>query len=318
VNDREIQITLRAGIAVHPGDGVDADTLFQSAENALDEARRTRVRYAFCSPQMKSVVASRLDIEHKIAKALANDGFVLHYQPKVDLHSGRILGAEALVRIDDPDEGLIAPQRFIGVLEESRRIDRLGRFVVEEALRAQARLQEHSGTRPPMAVNVSPVQLLREGFVEMMRDILTRAGADARIELEITESVLVHDLDASVRILRRLRELGVTIALDDFGTGYSSLRYLSAMPLDTVKIDRSFVSGLPASTEHVSIASAILSLAKALSLTVVAEGVETQAQAEWLRAHGCGAAQGYLFGRPEPEARFAQLWDAKPTSRDSM
>ncbi|HJU21546.1 MAG TPA: EAL domain-containing protein [Casimicrobiaceae bacterium] len=318
VNDREIQITLRAGIAVHPGDGADADTLFQSAENALDEARRTRVRYAFCSPQMKTVVASRLDIEHKIAKALANDGFVLHYQPKVDLHSGRVLGAEALVRIDDPDEGLIGPQRFIGVLEESRRIDRLGRFVIEEALRAQARLQAKSGTRPSMAVNVSPVQLLRDGFVDMMSDILMRAGANARIELEITESVLVHDLDASVRILRRLRELGVTIALDDFGTGYSSLRYLSAMPLDTVKIDRSFVSGLPASTEHVSIASAILSLAMALSLTVVAEGVETQAQAEWLRAHGCRAAQGYLFGRPEPEARFAQLWDPKATSSDSV
>jgi diguanylate cyclase (GGDEF)-like protein/PAS domain S-box-containing protein len=318
VNDREIQVMVRAGVAVCPGDGADADTLVHAAESALEDARVTRARIAFCSPQMKAAAADRVDIEHRIAKALQNDRFVLHYQPKVDLAGGRICGVEALLRIDDPADGLIGPQRFIGVLEESRLIDRVGRFVMEEALRAQARWRARTGATARVAVNVSAVQLLRDGFVDVVTDVLQSAGPDARLELEITESVVMHDLEAAIGILRRLREIGVTIALDDFGTGYSSLRYLSAMPLDTVKIDRSFVTGLPDSAEKASIANAILSLGSALDLTVVAEGVETHAQAQWLREHGCAAAQGYLFGRPEPEACFADAWHAQRSRRGTF
>jgi diguanylate cyclase (GGDEF)-like protein/PAS domain S-box-containing protein len=310
VNERQIEVVLRAGVAVYPSDGTDADTLFQGAESALEDARITRVRIAFCSPQMKAAVADRIDVEHLISKALADDLFVLHYQPKIDLSSGRICGVEALLRIEDAIDGIVGPQRFIGVLEQSRLIDRVGRWVMEEALRAQARWRTHTGATLRVAVNVSAVQLLRDGFVEVVADVLKTAGPDARLELEITESVVVDDLDASVGILGRLRKLGVTIALDDFGTGYSSLRYLSAMPLDTVKIDRSFVTGLPETPEKVSIASAILSLASALDLTVVAEGVETEEQAGWLRAHGCTIAQGYLFGRPEAEGRFVERWES--------
>jgi diguanylate cyclase (GGDEF)-like protein/PAS domain S-box-containing protein len=311
VGDHEIQVTLRAGVAVYPTDGADADALFQSAESAFEDARVTRSRIAYCSSHLKAAAAARVDIEHRISKALDTDRFVLHYQPKVDLSTGRICGVEALLRIDDPVDGIIGPQRFVGVLEESRLIDRVGRWVMEEALRAQARWRARTGASPRIAVNVSAVQLLREGFVDVVTDVIRTGGGEARLEFEITESVVVDDLEASVAILRRLRELGITIALDDFGTGYSSLRYLSAMPLDTVKIDRSFVTGLPESAENASIANAILSLASALDLTVVAEGVETQAQADWLRSHGCPIAQGYRFGRPEPESAFADAWHAE-------
>jgi predicted signal transduction protein with EAL and GGDEF domain len=318
VNDREIQVTVRAGAAVCPGDGADADALFHAAESALEDARSTRAAIAFCSPQLKTAVADRVEIEHLIAKALQNQLFVLHYQPKIDLASGRICGVEALLRIDDPVDGLIGPQRFVGVLEQSSLIDRVGRYAMEEALRAQARWRARTGATARVAVNVSAVQLLHEGFVDVVTDVLRGAGPDARLELEITESVVLHDLDAAFGILRRLRELGVTIALDDFGTGYSSLRYLSAMPLDTVKIDRSFVTGLPASAENASIANAILSLGSALDLTVVAEGVETEAQAQWLREHGCAIAQGYLFSRPVPESRFAEAWHAERSRTEAF
>jgi diguanylate cyclase (GGDEF)-like protein/PAS domain S-box-containing protein len=310
VNDREIEVTVRAGVAVCPGDGADADTLFHAAESALDDARATRSRIAFCSPQIKAAAAERVEIEHLIAKAMNERRFVLHYQPKVNLANGHICGVEALLRIDDPIDGLIGPQRFVGVLEQSPLIDAVGRFAIEEALRAQARWRARTGASPRVAVNVSAVQLLRDGFVDVVSEVLRAAEPDACLEVEITESVVLDDLDAAVRVLRHLRELGVTIALDDFGTGYSSLRYLSAMPLDTLKIDRSFVAGLPESAEYAGIANAILSLGSALDLMVVAEGVETEAQAHWLRERGCGVAQGYLFARPQPEAHFADAWHA--------
>jgi diguanylate cyclase len=270
----------------------------------------THTRIAFCSPQLKAAAAERVDIEHAISMALSHDRFILYYQAKVDLASSRICGVEALLRIADPDAGIIGPQRFIAVLEASRLIDRVGRWVMEEAIRAQARWRRRSGASPRVAVNVSAVQLLGAGFVEVVADVLKQGGPEARLEFEITESVAVDDLDASVSVLARLRDLGITIALDDFGTGYSSLRYLSAMPLDAVKIDRAFVAGLPASAGNASISSAILSLASALDLTVIAEGVETEEQAEWLRVHGCPIAQGYLFARLEPEERFADAWHA--------
>jgi EAL domain-containing protein (putative c-di-GMP-specific phosphodiesterase class I) len=286
---------------------MDADALFRSAETALSEAHGLHSRIAFCSPSIKSAVAERLDVEHWIQQALANDRFILHYQPKIDLRTRRIDGAEALLRIDDPDAGIIGPARFIDVLEASRLIERVGRWVMEEALRAQERWLRDAGTVPPIAVNVSAVQLLSDGFVESVRDVLRHAKPGARLELEITESVVIRDLDASIDVLRRLRSLGVTIALDDFGTGYSSLRYLSRMPLDSVKIDRSFVTGLTTSAENAGIATAILSLARALDLKVVAEGVETEEQAQWLRTHGCASAQGYLFSPPVPEASFGEV-----------
>jgi predicted signal transduction protein with EAL and GGDEF domain len=315
VNGRELEVNVRAGVAVCPADGTDVDTLFHAAETALEDTRNSRARIAYCSPQIKAAVTERVEIEHRIAKAVHDGRFVLHYQPKVDLASGRICGVEALLRIDDPADGLVGPQRFIGVLEESPLIDAVGRFAMEEALRAQARWSARTGTSPRVAVNVSAVQLLHDGFVDVVTQVLERAGPDAHLELEITESVVLHDLDAAIGVLRQLRERGVTIALDDFGTGYSSLRYLSAMPLDTVKIDRSFVSGLPWSAEKASIAAAILSLGQALELIVVAEGVETEAQALWLREHGCPIAQGYLFGRPQPETLFADAWHAERAQR---
>jgi diguanylate cyclase (GGDEF)-like protein/PAS domain S-box-containing protein len=315
VNDREVVVVLQAGVAIYPADGVDADTVFRGAETALNEAQLSRSRIAYCSQQIKAAMAERLDVEHLISQALEHDRFILHYQAKVDLATRRISGVEGLLRICDPEHGLVGPQRFIGVLEESRLIERVGRWVMEEALRAQARWRHRTGACPPVAVNVSAMQLLADGFVDVVTDVLHRAGRDARLELEITESVMIHDVAATVQVLRRLRALGVSIALDDFGTGYSSLRYLSGMPLDAVKIDRSFVTGLVASAEDASIAIAILSLARSLGLEVIAEGVETEPQVKWLSAHGCPVAQGYLFSRPVSEAQFAQLWQRDQTAK---
>ena len=249
---------------------------------------------------------------------MQHDRFILHYQPKIDLSTRRITGVEGLLRIDDPVQGLVGPQRFIGVLEDSRLIERVGRWVMEEALRAQSRWRLRSGLCPPVAVNVSAVQLRSDAFVELVSDVLKSAGPDARLEFEITESIMIADVDASVQVLRRLRALGVTIALDDFGTGYSSLRYLSGMPLDTVKIDRSFITDLTTSAENASIASAILSLAHSLDLEVVAEGVETEQQVDWLRAHGCPVGQGYLFSRPVSEPLFGELWQADQLRRTPL
>jgi diguanylate cyclase (GGDEF)-like protein/PAS domain S-box-containing protein len=310
VGDREIKVALRAGVGIYPTDGDDADALFRGAETALDEARVTRSRIAYCSAQIKAAMAHRLDVEHLISQALHQEWFVLHYQPKIDLATRRIRGVEALLRIADPAKGLIGPQEFIGVLEESRVIERVGRWAMEEALRAQARWRLRTGVCLPVAVNVSAVQLRSDRFVEQVADVLQRAGPDARLEIEITESVMIQDVDASLQVLRRLRALGVALALDDFGTGYSSLRYLSGMPLDTVKIDRSFITGLATSADDASIATAILSLAHSLNLEVVAEGVETEQQVDWLRANGCPVAQGYLLGRPMQEERFAEIWQA--------
>jgi diguanylate cyclase (GGDEF)-like protein len=308
VAGREIKVALRAGVAIYPLDGTDADSIFRSAETALGEAHATGTRIAYCSEQIKAAIAERLAIEHCIKDALENDHFILHYQPTCELATGRIVGVEGLLRIAHPVDGIIPPQRFIGMLEESGQIERVGRWVMEEALRAQAFWRSLAGAAPRVAVNVSAVQLLQPGFVDTVASVLAAAGEHAQLELEITETVLIDDLARSVDTLRRLRELGVRIALDDFGTGYSSLRYLSAMPLDTVKIDRTFVTNVHTSPENAGIANAILALAETLHLDVVAEGVETQEQAAWLQAHGCTVAQGYLYSRPVSADHLAEQW----------
>jgi EAL domain-containing protein (putative c-di-GMP-specific phosphodiesterase class I) len=237
--------------------------------------------------------------------------FELHYQPKVDLRDRRITGVEALLRWRDTGQGAITPAQFVPVLEETGLIGQVGLWAMREAVKAHRGLAQGGRAAPRVAVNVSALQLRSQSFVDDVRGVLDGAGEAAGLDLEITESLLMEDIDDSLRKLRAVRDLGVRIALDDFGTGYSSLAYLSRLPIDTVKIDRGFVRNMVEKAEEASIVSAILSLSRALSLKACAEGVETEAQADLLRRLRCDQMQGYLFSPALPLDRLEILLRAK-------
>jgi diguanylate cyclase (GGDEF)-like protein len=304
----ELRMACRAGVALHPDDGADADALLRNAEAALRRSKGADERIVFYAPEMNARVAEALAIENKLRRAIERREFVLHYQPKVALASSRITGLEALIRWQDPDQGLIAPGRFIPVLEETGMIVEVGRWAVEQAF-VDLRAWAAQGTDVPrVAVNVSAIQLQRGDFVDSMVEEIRRGGGNAKwLELEITESLVMRNVEDSTRKLSILRDMGVTVAIDDFGTGYSSLSYLGRLPVDTLKIDRSFISGVAMETDSVTVVSTILALAHGLKLKVVAEGVETRAQADMLRRFRCDEAQGYFYSRPIPAGEIQVL-----------
>jgi diguanylate cyclase (GGDEF)-like protein len=311
VEGEELRITATAGIALFPGDGADADTLFRNAEIALRRAKVSGDRYLFYASQMNSRIGQRLSLETKLRRAVEQERFVLHYQPKVDLGSGRICGLEALIRWDDPDTGLVHPTTFVPILEELGLILPVGRWVIEKAAAdyAQWVLQ---GLRPPrIAVNVSAIQFRRKDFVEDMAHAAENEQ-DRGLDLEITESVIMDDVELAILQLRALKEMGIGIAVDDFGTGYCSLSYIAKLPVDLLKIDQSFIANLASSADNMSIVFSIISLAHSLKLKVCAEGVETEEHAKLLRLIRCDEVQGYLFSRPVPaENIVAMLADRK-------
>ncbi len=308
VDGREVRLAAKAGIAVYPEDGGDADTLFRNAEASLQHAKETGERYLFYAPHINARLAEHVELEHRLRKAVEQGELFLHYQPKVDLASRRIVALEALMRWTSADGGLMSPAKFIPVLEQTGLILEAGRQVIAKAT-AKYRDWQERGLKPPrIAVNVSALQLRRKNFVQDVRAALGESSADGGgIDLEITESLLMTEADESIRKLRELREMGMQVALDDFGTGYSSLAYLSRLPLDTLKIDRGFVHGMTEKADDTSIVSAIISLAQALRLKVVAEGVETEQQAQLLRLLRCDQAQGYLFSPPVPAEKIETL-----------
>jgi diguanylate cyclase (GGDEF)-like protein len=301
VGSERLRIVCHVGVALFPGDGVDADGLLRNAEAALRRSKRSSDRIVFYAPEMNARVAEALSIETNLRRAIDQREFVLLYQPKINLASGHITGLEALIRWQDPEKGLIPPANFIPVLEETGMIVEAGRWVVEQAfvdLRAWA---AQGVSVPRVAVNVSAIQLQGKDFVDGMIDEIRRGGDFPEwLELEITESVVMGNVEDNIRKLSILRGMGVTVAIDDFGTGYSSLNYLSKLPLDSLKIDRSFVSRMTNSAEAVSIVSTIIALAHGLKLKVIAEGVETVEQSQSLALLGCDEAQGYLFAKPLP------------------
>jgi len=299
LRDNEWHVACRAGIALYPDDGADADTLLRNAEAALRGSKRSGNRIVFYAPEMNARVAESLAIETRLRQAIERREFVLHYQPKVSLASGRIVGVEALIRWQDPDKGLIPPNNFIPMLEETGMILEVGRWVVEQAFADMHTWSVHGLNIPRVAVNVSASQLQNKDFVASMIKEIQRGGdLPEWLELEITESAVMRDVADSTRKLSILRGNGVTIAIDDFGTGYSSLAYLSRLPLDSLKIDQSFVSGLTGSGDTTAIVSTIIALGHGLKLKVVAEGVETEGQSNTLKLLHCDEAQGYLFGKP--------------------
>lgn len=309
LNEAVFRIAARAGGALFPADGADADTLYRNAEAALKRAKKDGERFLFYTQAMSEAVAGKLTMESQLRDALVKEEFVLHYQPKVNLATGRITGTEALIRWNDPRTGLVPPMRFIPILEETGLIHDVGRWALGMAIEDYLRWKGAGLPAVRVAVNVSPLQLRSRTFIDEIRRVLGRdpRAADG-LELEITESLIMEDVKHSIVTLQTIRALGVTIAIDDFGTGFSSLSYLSRLPVDTLKIDRSFVTAMSAGPQGLALVSTIINLAHSLKLGVVAEGVETEEQSRLLRLLGCDEMQGFLFSKPVPaevyESRF--------------
>jgi diguanylate cyclase (GGDEF)-like protein/PAS domain S-box-containing protein len=299
------RIAGKFGVAIFPEDATDPALLFQKAESALKSAKASGDRHLFYTQKMTETVARRLSVENQLRHALDNEEFVLHYQPKVELRTGKVCGAEALIRWNDPRTGLSPPLQFIPILEETGLIHDVGRWALHQALSEYLRWRDAGLSAPRIAVNVSPIQLRDPAFVADVARLLTVHELAAEgLELEITESMIMADINQSIATLQALRELHVQVAVDDFGTGFSSLGYLSRLPVDSLKIDSSFVNDMTNSPEGLSLVSTIIALAHSLHLKVVAEGVETEEQRGLLKLLRCDEMQGYLYSKPVPAGEF--------------
>lgn len=308
VGDTSLRLAVRAGIAVYPGDGIDGEELLHNAEAALRVAKSAGLGYQFYQPSMNADVAQRVHLESRLRGALDRQEFCLHYQPKVDLRTGDVVGLEALIRWSDPETGLVAPAKFVPLLEETGLITDIGNWAMREAMAASVRLSGGGGTPLRIAVNVSPIQLRDGSFVRNVESAVNEFPDGAsRLALEITESVVMDDIEDNVRMLDAIRAKGIDIAIDDFGTGYSSLAYIGRLPVSVIKIDRSFVHGMTEEGGSKSIVETIILLTHTLGRRVVAEGVETEEQAGLLRGLGCDEFQGYLFSKPLPEEEIRKL-----------
>ncbi|WP_229724021.1 putative bifunctional diguanylate cyclase/phosphodiesterase [Oxalicibacterium solurbis] len=308
-NDLEFRITCSVGITLYPNDGRDAETLLKHADSAMYKAKELgRNMFQYYSAEMNSTVTDRLELLNRLRQAIPNDELVLHYQPKLNLASGEIIGVEALIRWNSPHSGLVSPGAFIPLAEETGLIIPIGEWVLQTACRRNRAWQDAGYPPVVISVNLSPRQLARGDIVQQVERVLAETGLDAQwLELEITESVMATDVEKSFAMLTELRAMGVRISLDDFGTGYSSLSYLKRFPVDTLKIDQSFVRDIAIDGNSAAIVRAIVSLGHNLNLNVLAEGIETAEQSALLRQNGCNEGQGYLISRPVPEQDFLKL-----------
>jgi diguanylate cyclase (GGDEF)-like protein/PAS domain S-box-containing protein len=322
VDEHDLYITTSIGVSVYPDDGLDAETLIKNADTAVYQAKENgRQNYQFFKPAMNARAVERQSIEQSLRRALERNEFTLHYQPKIDFKSGAISGAEALLRWTHPTRGSIPPAQFIPVAEDCGLILPIGNWVLREACR-QARAWVDAGLpMTTMAVNVSAKEFRDDNFLGGVFATLDETRLNpGSLELELTESVLMKHSESAASILRSVRQGGVQVAVDDFGTGYSSLSYLRKFPVDALKIDQSFVGQITAAGDDASIVTAVISMARSLHLRVVAEGVETLEQLEFLEAHDCDEAQGYYFSRPVPAEQFAKLLStgiSRPRARPS-
>lgn len=309
IDGQEIFVTASIGVSTYPGDGEDSRHLLKCADIAMYRSKETgRNRFQFFTPEMNAKIDERLRLQNRLQRALERDELRLLYQPKVNLESGRICGVEALLRWHPPGEEPVAPDKFIGLAEETGLIVDIGHWVMRTACMQHKAWEAMGLGKIDLAVNCSPRQLQDENFVPEIERIIAATGVDAScIEIEVTEGALVANPDEAIRILGSLRRLGIRLSVDDFGTGYSSLSYLKRFPLDRLKIDQSFVRDLPHDPDDVAIVRAVTSMGHSLGLKVTAEGVETSEQRDFLRGLGNDEAQGFLFSHPLPPAEFERL-----------
>jgi diguanylate cyclase (GGDEF)-like protein len=304
---QELYVTTSIGISLFPTNGEDSGTMLRNAGAALYRAKRQGGNnYQFYAADMNAQALRRLALDTSMRRAIGNKEFVVFYQPIVNLTSRQVVGFEALVRWQHPELGLLPPGQFIGLAEDTGLILDIGDFVLREACAQTRKWQDEGFGRLRIAVNISARHFLQKGFVEGVVDILGETGLEATcLELELTETSIMESTEAAVKLLTQIRRLGIKVAIDDFGTGYSSLSYLKTLPIDTVKLDRSFVNGATRDPDDAALVMAIVPLAHNLKLRVIAEGVETEEQAVFLRLLRCDEAQGFLFGKPLPPESFS-------------
>jgi diguanylate cyclase (GGDEF)-like protein/PAS domain S-box-containing protein len=315
IDQHNLRITASIGVTTYPEDGQETAMLIKNADLAMYQAKENgRNNYQFFEKDMNVRALERQSIEENLCFALDRGELVMHYQPKISLTTGEITGVEALIRWQHPERGLIGPLQFISVAEDCGLMLAIGNWVLRESCR-QAKEWQDAGLRPiEMAVNVSSVEFRNEDFLEGVRAILEETGLSPHyLGLELTESVLMQHAKFTVPVLKKLKAMGVRLAIDDFGTGYSSLSYLRQFPIDTLKVDQSFVHGINADTDDATIINAVINMGSNLNHRVIAEGVETVEQVAFLQAHGCDEGQGYYFSRPVPASQFAKLLKAGTT-----
>ncbi|HET7200634.1 MAG TPA: EAL domain-containing protein [Burkholderiales bacterium] len=317
IDGQDLAVSLSIGICAFPADGRDAQALLAGADIAMYRAKdQGRNGFCFYSAELQSHTPEKLALEAGLRHGLERREFRVYYQPKVDMASGEITGVEALLRWQHPEKGLLLPEKFIHLAEETGLIIPIGLWTLREVCMRTRAWRDAGLPRMPVAVNLSASQFRQKQLVSQLAEILKSTGVDADIlELEITESMVMHDPDEAVALMHSLRAMGVRLTIDDFGTGYSSLGYLKRFPINSLKVDRSFVRDLPHSADDVAITRAVIAMAHSLQMNVIAEGVELQEQFDVLRKEGCDEFQGYLFGRPLPEEdllRFVRQARAKP------
>lgn len=304
----DFNVTCSIGVALYPDDGESADTLLKHADSAMYRAKeKGRNNFQFFTAELNALITQRLELENKLRRALEREQFTLHYQPRIDMQTRRIVGAEALIRWQVADHEIVPPAKFIPIAEEIGLIAPIGKWVLRTACE-QNKAWQDAGFEPfVVSVNVSARQFRQDSFVQVVAEVLQETGLEARyLEIELTESAVMHDAEQFIAMLGELNDLGVQISLDDFGTGYSSLSYLKRLPVDRLKVDRSFVQDIATDADDATIVRTIIALGHNLGLKVVAEGVETEQQLEFLRTNHCDELQGYYFAMPMPVAEFAR------------
>ena len=302
VNERELFVTTSIGVSIYPADGADPETLVRNADTAMYRAKEQgRDNYQLYAPAMNERAVERIELENTLRKAISERHLVLHYQPQVNAGTGAVIGVEALVRWQHPEKGLVSPAHFIAVAETSGLIVPIGEWVLRTACAQLKQWQESMGADFTVAVNLSARQFQQPELVDMIREAIQETGIEpGHLEVEITESNAMQNAENTMFILRELKALGVRISMDDFGTGYSSLNYLKRFPIDTLKLDRSFVKDVTTDPSDAAIVTAVIEMAHSLSISVVAEGVEREEQLDFLRRQGCDTIQGFLFSKPLP------------------